>query len=432
MSENVYRHKGGFALESGQALDNLELTYHTYGEINSKRNNVVWVFHALSANSDVMDWWTGLFGENDYFNPEEYFIVCANVLGSPYGSTRPVNEDFPLYTVRDVVKAHLLLADFLDISHIHVAIGGSFGGSQALEFSYVFDGLIDNLILIASSAKESAWGIAIHESQRMAMKADPTFGSLEGGSDGIRAARAIGMLTYRSVRSFETQQTNYDDRLDDFDVSSYIQYQGLKFDKRFDSLSYFYLSKCMDTHNIGRDRGGVEQALSQIGIKTLVIGIDSDMLLPTRLQKFIASCMPNGYYREISSDFGHDGFLIETEKLTETISKFIRTNPVKELTVEELKEMFDEKADFQLIDVREKFELEIVNIGGLHIPMSQVTKRLHEIDQDRQVVIYCRSGRRSAIAVDHVQQVMGHDKMYNLAGGILDWADKIDNRLRKY
>ena len=432
MSYTTYQHKRNFILESGQKLENLELAYHTYGEINEKRNNVVWVFHALSANADVMEWWPGLFGEEDYFNPKEYFIVCVNVLGSPYGSTRPIDQDFPLYTVRDVVQAHLLIADELNISHIHVAIGGSFGGSQALEFAYAFEGLIDNLILIASSAKESAWGIAIHESQRMAMKADPTFGTPEGGSDGIRAARAIGMLTYRSVRSFETQQTNYDDRVDDFDVSSYIQYQGTKFDKRFDSLSYYYLSKCMDTHNIGRDRGGVEQTLSQIGIKTLVIGIDSDMLLPTRLQKFIASCLPNGYYREISSDFGHDGFLIETEKLTQTISKFIRTSPVKELSVEELKELFDNKEDFQLIDVREKFEVEIANIGGLHIPMNEINNRLHEIDKDRQVVIYCRSGRRSAIAVDHIQQVNGHTKMYNLAGGILDWADKIDNRLKKY
>jgi homoserine O-acetyltransferase len=432
MSQNTYKHQGDFLLESGQKIPDLELVYHTYGELNENRSNVVWAFHALSANADVMDWWPGLFGDNDYFNPQEYHIICVNVLGSPYGSTRPNDENFPLYTVRDVVKAHLLLADVLNISHIHVAIGGSFGGSQAIEFAYSFEGLIDNLILIASSAKESAWGIAIHESQRMAMKADPTFGLPEGGSDGIKAARAIGMLTYRSVRSFETQQTNYDDRVDDFDVSSYIQYQGVKFDRRFDSLSYYYLSKCMDTHNIGRDRGGVEQALNQIGTKTLVIGIDSDMLLPTRLQRFIASCLPNGYYREINSDFGHDGFLIETEKLTQTISKFIRTSPVKELNVEELKLMFDKQEDFQLIDVREKFELEIANIGGLHIPMSEVNNRLEEIDRSRQVVIYCRSGRRSAIAVEHIQQINGHDQLYNLAGGILDWADKIDNRLRKY
>ena len=220
MSEKIYKHASDFVLESGQKLDNLELVYYTYGELNENRNNVVWAFHALSANADVTDWWSGLFGEDDYFNPDEHFIICANVLGSPYGSTRPYNQEFPLFTVRDVVNAHLLLADELNISHVHVAIGGSFGGSQALEFAYAFEGMIDNLILIASSAKESAWGIAIHESQRMAMKADPTFGNPNGGSDGIRAARAIGMLTYRSVRSFETQQTNYDDRVDDFDVIS--------------------------------------------------------------------------------------------------------------------------------------------------------------------------------------------------------------------
>ncbi len=432
MSNKVFTIAGDFELESGETLSDIQVAYQTYGHLNNKKDNVVWAFHALSANADVLSWWPGLFGEHDLLNPKDYFIICANVLGSPYGSTHPESSDFPLFTVRDVVNVQLKLAQELEIAHIHIAIGGSFGGSQALEFAYSFKGLINNLVLIACAAKESAWGIAIHESQRMALTADTTFGEPGGGSKGIRAARAIGMLTYRSAKSFEAQQANYDDRIDEFDVSSYIQYQGEKFDKRFDALSYYYLSKCLDTHNIGRGRGGVDDALSKISTKSLVIGINTDHLLPTYLQKTIANSLSNGHYKEIESEFGHDGFLIETKKISALIQSFISTSPVKELSVYELKVMMDRQEDFQLIDVREEFEVEIASIGGELIPMKQVPQQLDKIAKDKKVVVYCRSGRRSAIAIDHIQQVTGHNNLFNLAGGILDWSDKIDRTKTKY
>lgn len=317
-----YKPEKPFALESGEEISALNIAYHSYGTLNRDRSNVIWVFHALTANSDVMSWWPGLFGSKDYYNPEEYFIVCANCIGSPYGSTAPEDLDFPSFTVRDVAKAHLLLAKHLGISQINTVIGGSFGGSQALEFALAFKGEIGRLVLIACSAKESAWGIAVHEAQRLALKADATFGQKDGGKAGLKAARAIGILTYRTQEAFTETQADNDDRISDFRAASYIDYQGEKLVARFTALSYYYLNSCLDTHNVGRGRGGLNKALSKITCPTLVIGISSDQLLPCYLQKEIAKGIVGSGYVEIDSAFGHDGFLIETEKITAAIKAF--------------------------------------------------------------------------------------------------------------
>ncbi len=323
MSVKLYKHNGPFVLESGKQIDELTTAYHTYGKLNKDKTNVVWAFHALTASSNVMEWWPGLFGEHDFFNPNDYYIICANVLGSPYGSTAPQDLNFPLFTVRDVVNAELLLAKYLQIEKIHVAIGGSFGGNQALEFAYSFTGIIDNLIMVASSAKESAWSQAIHEAQRLAIKADQTFGKLNGGKAGLKAARGVALLTYRTSEAYIAQQSDADDKVDDFKAASYIRYQGDKLVNRFNAISFYYLSKCLDTHHIGRARGGEKKGLSEIAVRTLAIGFTSDMLIPFNLTQEMASQMPNARFQPLESDFGHDGFLIETGKLTEAISAFL-------------------------------------------------------------------------------------------------------------
>lgn len=330
---SYYQKQGSFRLESGQTIQDLKIGYHTYGKMNKDCSNVVWVFHALSANSDVLDWWPGLFGESYLFSPKDYFIVCANVIGSPYGSSSADDLNFPQFSVRDVVQAHLALAEHLNIVEIQCAIGGSFGGDQAIEFAYSYPGSIKNLILIASSSRVSAWAIAIHETQRLAMTSDPSFGQKDGGADGMKAARAIGMLTYRTSNSFIDAQTDQGDKLDKFKASSYIQYQGDKFVRRFNALSYYYLTKCLDSHNLGRNRGGEISALRQIRIPTLVIGIVSDILIPIQLQKEMVKHMPNAIYREIESNFGHDGFLVETEKISLEINAFLNRidSPLKVL-----------------------------------------------------------------------------------------------------
>jgi homoserine O-acetyltransferase len=324
--KHQYHSSEKFQLESGQHLDNLQLTYHTYGQLNEGKDNVIWVFHALTANSDVMEWWPGLFGDNNLYTPKDFFIICVNTLGSPYGSSCPKSLDFPAFTVRDVVNAQLQLAASLNITQIHTAIGGSFGGYQALEFAYAFPGKIDHLILIATNAKESAWGIAIHEAQRLALESDPTFGQAEGGLAGMKAARGIAMLNYRTAGSFIEQQSDHTEKTDNFRAASYIRYQGDKFVKRFDAACYYYLTKCLDSHNVGRHRGGQQQALRRIKMPTLVIGISSDALVQSRFQKELAAQLHNGTYREIKSDFGHDGFLVEVDKIAEKIIAFYGGN----------------------------------------------------------------------------------------------------------
>ena len=428
----IFEHKKPFKLESGETLNGLKIAYHTYGILNKRISNVVWAFHALTSNSDVMAWWPGLFGPNDFFNCKDNFIVCANVIGSPYGSSAPVDLSFPQFTVRDVINAQLLLANELGITTIKVAIGGSFGGSQALEFAYAFEGKVENLILIASGALESAWSIAIHESQRLALQADQTFGQPEGGKDGLKAARAIGMLTYRTANAFIETQTDFDDRIDNFSASFYIQHQANKLEKRFNALSYYYLIKCLDTHDIGRGRGGLIKALSSISARTLVIGIDSDKLLPTQLQKFLVNNLPNALYHEVNSAYGHDGFLTETEKLTNVIQKFIVDRKAKKISVEDLSRMMKKSEDFQLIDVREAFERDIASIGGLNIPLKDIPESADKIAPNKKIIIYCRSGKRSASAIEYLLEKRGHNNLFNLEGGILDWSEKIDSTIKKY
>lgn len=312
-----------FKLESGQSISKLTLAYHTWGELNADQSNVVWVFHALTANSNPAEWWKGLIGEYDLISPADHFIICVNAIGSPYGSSSPQDLSFPEFTVRDVVRSQLLLSEHLGIERIKLAMGGSFGGSQAMEFAYAFSGEIDRLVLVACSARETAWGIAIHQAQRLALKADQSFGQLDGGKSGLKAARGIGLLTYRTPDTYIETQSDKDDRISNFRAASYIDYQGKKLVARFTSLSYYYLLQCLDTHNLGRNRGGEHNALQQITSPTLVIGIDTDALQPCELQRKMAQSLPHGTYAEVTSSFGHDGFLIETEQIAKWIRAFM-------------------------------------------------------------------------------------------------------------
>ena len=339
MNPEIYKYDKPFELESGKQLKELEIGFHTYGKLNKNADNVVWVCHALTANSDVFDWWKGLFGDNNYFNPDDYFIVCANILGSPYGTSNPLSINpvtgqpyylaFPQFTVRDIVKAHQLLAEHLKINNISVLIGGSLGGQQAVEWAITNPGQIKNLVLIASNAKHSPWGIAFNESQRLAISADRTFysNSPDGGQKGLKAARSIALLSYRNYKTYSvTQQEEEDHITDDYKAASYQNYQGEKLVNRYNAYSYWYLSKSMDSHNVGRDRHGIEKALSLIKARTLVIGIKSDVLFPIEEQQYLFQHIPKAAFAELDSFYGHDGFLIETETLTNIITSFFKTD----------------------------------------------------------------------------------------------------------
>lgn len=335
MKNKLFTYNQSVKLESGESLPALQIAYSTLGELNASKDNVIWVCHALTANSEVAVWWDGLIGEGKFYNPAEHFIVCANIIGSCYGTSGPTEINpitgkpyylsFPLFTIRDMVTAHELLREHLGIASIHTCIGGSLGGQQAMEWAIAKPQLIENLILLATNAAHSPWGIAFNESQRMAIAADPTWRheSLDAGQQGMKAARAIALLSYRNYDTYSHSQAETDiEKTDDFRASSYQNYQGEKLVKRFNCHSYWYLSKAMDGHNVGRGRGGIEKALELISAKTLVIGIRTDILFPVLEQVFLAENIPGAIYSQIDSLFGHDGFLIETSQITESITSF--------------------------------------------------------------------------------------------------------------
>ncbi|WP_143306722.1 homoserine O-acetyltransferase MetX [Chitinophaga vietnamensis] len=329
MSAKVFHSKVAFRLESGEVLPEVHIAYHTYGTMQPDGRNVVWVCHALTANSDVADWWSGLIGHGRAIDPSKHFVVCANILGSCYGSSGPqtINPDtgkpwyrsFPAITIRDMVQAHILLRQHLGIQHIGLLIGGSMGGYQVLEWALTEPAVIDRLFLLSTGAAESAWGIAIHTAQRLAIEADETWQQdhPQAGARGLKAARAIGMLTYRNYQTFVRTQSDPDkEKTDDFKASSYIKYQGEKLVNRFNAQSYWLLSKAMDSHNIARGRcEDIATALSQIKQQVLLIGITSDILCPPEEQQLLAAHLPHAIYLEIDSSYGHDGFLIEFEKI---------------------------------------------------------------------------------------------------------------------
>jgi len=334
--EHTFHYKENFQLEAGGFLPGFQLRYSTIGNLNADRSNVVWVCHALTGSSSFLDWWGGLFSEDSPFNPDEYFIICANTLGGCYGSTGPLSIDpetgkpyfhhFPLLSNRDVARAFDLLRRELGFERIHTLIGGSLGGQQILEWAIFKPYVIQNLISIAGNAKHSPWGIAINESHRMAIRADKTWANehKDAGSSGLAAARAMSMITFRTYETFNEQQKDDDPKLDQYKAATYQQYQGEKLVNRFDAFSYWTLTKMMDNHDVGRERGGVESALQQIHAATLVIGIDTDLLFPVAEQELIASSIPQAQLEVIHSEFGHDAFLIETEKLKSIIHQFFK------------------------------------------------------------------------------------------------------------
>jgi len=336
MSQQTFNYEKDFTLESGKKLKGFTLAYSTWGKLNKEKNNVIWIHHALTANSDAADWWPGMIGKNNLFDPATYFIVCANILGSPYGSTGPLSVNpetkkpfyhtFPFITVRDIVASLDLLRQHLGIEEIHTAIGGSLGGQQALEWAVSQPEVIKHVIVVASNAVSSPWGIAFRESQRLAIEADPTWkeSTADAGKEGLKAARSVALLSYRNYLTYaQAQKEETDEKVDDYKASSYQRYQGEKLVKRsFNAYSYYTLSKVMDTHNLGRGRGGAAKALAQIKAKVLAIGISSDLLFPASESKFIAQHASDGTYEEINSLYGHDGFLIEVPKLTYVIQRF--------------------------------------------------------------------------------------------------------------
>ena len=336
MQRHTHLHNQPVIIESGFEFESIEITYHTYGNYDPSKNNVIWICHAFTANSDPSDWWEGMVGEAKLFNPKDHFIVCVNMLGSCYGTTGPLsinpktNEpyygDFPVVTIRDMVKTLQIVKDHLKIKKIRFAVGFSMGGQQLLEWMYENPDLFDDVLLGATNAFHSPWGIAFNESQRITIEVDSTFGERNKGAGlkGMGAARGIGVISYRNYRAYDrTQKEANNDKFDQFKASSYQKYQGEKLMKRFNAYSYWILSKAMDSHNMARNRDGLEDVLSKITTRTHLVGIESDYLFPLNEQQFLHEHLPDSDLTIIDSDFGHDGFLIEFDKLSAIIKRIL-------------------------------------------------------------------------------------------------------------
>jgi homoserine O-acetyltransferase/O-succinyltransferase len=337
LAHKTFSSRAPLKLESGFVLPGYHLGYHAFGNLNAERSNVVWIFHALTANSNPLDWWPGLVGSGHLIDPENYFIVCVNMPGSCYGSIGPLSQnpvsgkpfyhDFPFFTPRDMIRAYQPLKDFLGINKIKIGIGGSMGGQQLLEWAIEEPELFEYIVPIATNAFHSPWARAFNASQRHSITLDSGWkeNNPEAGLEGMKVARGIALLSYRNQETYNINQDDMDlNSLGPYKSESYQYYQGEKLAARFNAFSYYCLSQSMDSHQVGRNRGSVIAALKKIKAKTHVIGIKSDLLFTEKEQIFLAENIPGACLYLIPSNFGHDGFLLEYNAISTIVLGFIQ------------------------------------------------------------------------------------------------------------
>lgn len=347
-------------LDNGGHLGPVTLAYQTYGTLSPDRDNAILILHALSGDAHVAGyhdaadrkpgWWDGLVGPGKAFDTHRYFIVCSNVIGGCQGSTgpasidprtgRPYGPDFPIITVGDMVRAQRGLMDHLDIPEWLCVSGGSMGGMQALHWAVDYPDKVRSAIPLGSCLRESAQAIAFNEVGRRAIMTDPRwrggkyYDTDERPTDGLAVARMIGHITYLSEVSMEAKfgrRLRNKERYDytfgiEFEVESYLQYQGETFNARFDANSYLYITRAMDYYDLLIDEAA-RARLAGIKARFLVISISSDWLYPTAQSIEIVDTLRHYGVRaehwEMQSPLGHDAFLLEDELLTPRIREFL-------------------------------------------------------------------------------------------------------------
>lgn len=312
-----------FRLEDGNSVYGLTIAYHTYGTLRPEKDNVVWICHALTGDSDAQRWWSGLVGPGQVIDTDRMFVVCANMIGSCYGSTEFRDVTGQIVTTRDQVRAFMRLRQHLQLPQIRLLIGGSMGGQHVLEWAVYEPAVVERIVPIATNARHLPWVVALNAAQRMAIEADGTFGTSSplAGAAGLAAARAMAMITYRTPLQYSLDQQPADERLSAFPSEMYQRYQGRKLVERFHAHAYYVLTRSMDSHDLGRGRGGAGAVLRSITAQTLSIGIDSDILFPESEQQFIADMVPRAQYGRLTSSAGHDAFLIHTDRLAKILHK---------------------------------------------------------------------------------------------------------------
>ncbi len=330
-----------FTFECGAVFKNVPVAYQTWGSLNADSSNVVVVCHALTGNTQADDWWGELIGPGKTVDTDHYFAVCANVIGSPYGTLSPTTSDpatgraygadFPSATVRDTVALHKQLLDSLGVRQVAFAIGGSLGGMQALEWAF-FGDYVCGIVPIAVGGRHSAWCIGWSETQRQAIYRDPRWQNGRYDPDspphgGLAVARMIAMVSYRSFESFGERfgrRSTSEDMQANFLVETYLHHQGKKFIDRFDPSCYVHLTRTMDTHDVSRNRGDYIDVLRSIEQPALIVGVNTDVLYPLEEQEELHRCLPNSALAVLDAPQGHDAFLIEQQKLEKIVNDWRR------------------------------------------------------------------------------------------------------------
>jgi homoserine O-acetyltransferase/O-succinyltransferase len=334
----VWRPGTTFILESGLEIPGVQVAYRTWGRLAADGGNAVLVCHALTGSADADVWWTGLFGPGKALDPDRDFIICSNVLAGCYGTSGPIQphpEDgepwgsrFPVVAVRDMVRLQAALLDHLGVGELQLVLGPSLGGMQVLEWAASYPERVKAMAPIGVSGRHSAWCIAIGEAQRRAIMLDPDWCDGRYPPDrpprhGLAVARMMAMVSYRSWENFDSRfarkRQDWDDQ---FAVSSYLNYQGEKLYRRFDANTYVRLTQAMDSHDLARGRGDYAEVLAALKMPALVVSVDSDVLYPPREQAELAGSLPEARYEVLHTPAGHDGFLIETDALSDMILAF--------------------------------------------------------------------------------------------------------------
>ncbi|HEX6425291.1 MAG TPA: homoserine O-acetyltransferase [Acidimicrobiales bacterium] len=355
-------HERPFALEGGGLLRDVTLAYETWGELAPDAGNAVLVCHALTGDSHAagrlgpghpsVGWWDGIVGPGKALDTDRYFVVCVNVLGGCQGTTgpasphpddgRPWGSRFPVVTVRDMVRTQAAVADHLGIRRWALAVGGSMGGMQVLEWGVMYPERVAALLPIATAAAASAQQIGWWSSGRRAISMDPRWrggdyydaAPGDGPHDGLATARMVSMMTFRSDDVFSArfgrevvEPVEGYSLWQRFQVERYLEYQGDKLVRRFDANSYLVLTKAMDLHDLGRGRGGLPAAFARLRAPLLSVGVNSDILYPSHQSREIvelaAAAGAAASYEELDSPHGHDAFLIETDQLGGVIRRFL-------------------------------------------------------------------------------------------------------------
>ncbi len=352
-----------FRLESGRELGPVTLAYETYGELNEERSNAILIFHALSGDAHVAGyhsrsddkpgWWDSAVGPGKMFDTERYFVLCSNVIGGCRGSTgpgslnprtgKPYGIEFPVLTVKDMVNAQIPLLDHLGVDTLLAAVGGSMGGFQALQFAVTYPSRCKLAIPIATAGRQSAQNIAFNEIGRQAIFADPRWrgGGYYGREppvDGLSIARMVGHVTYLSdetlKRKFGRKAKNGCPPVQGrsllqphFEVESYLRHKGDSFTKRFDANSYLYITKAIDLFDLSPGSESLEPAFRDCRSRFLVLSFSSDWLYPpSQSQELVGAIRANGLsadHHTIESSYGHDAFLLESDKMEDLVSRFL-------------------------------------------------------------------------------------------------------------